>query len=155
MEQVDGETALESRDLEKVLDEHKKDGSLHRLALMDLITGHGDRHYGNVMVGKDRKLKHIDNDDAFTHDQMAKPSYFNDLKTKNGKYPGINNDMLSPENVAWLKSLDPRKMASMLAKMRIDPQGIAKSVHALKTIQSGQGGNTLGSMWDKIHGEFV
>lgn len=155
MEHVDGSTALEARGFDKVLDAHRQDGSLHRLALMDLITGHGDRHYGNVMVGKDQKLKHIDNDDAFHHDLMAKPSYFSDIKGKDSITRGIGNDMLSGENVQWLASLDPRKMASMLAKMRISPQGIAKSVHALKTIQSGGAGQTLNSMWEKVHGDFA
>lgn len=151
MEHVEGKSALEHRGFDKVLDAHKQDGSLHKLAMMDLIMGHGDRHYGNIMVNKDGKMMHIDNDDAFEHDETAGlfSAYLSDIK--NGP-KGIRNEISHPDAAQWLKSLDPRKMASMMAKMKVPPEKIQKSVLNLKVLQADHANATLGSIWDKVGG---
>lgn len=150
IEHLDGKTAMEHKDFNQIFENSRQDGSLHKLALMDMINGYGDRHYGNVMIGKDKKLKHIDNDDAFEHEDFSMPSdYLSDVT--NGP-KGIKNDMLNKDTANWLMSLDPIKLSRMMTKMKINPSKIQRSVENLKDLQAMHGSNSIGAMHEQISG---
>lgn len=79
--------------------------SYKQMLIMDMVTGNGDRHMGNVWVMPDGKVKAIDNDHAFA----TKPSY-GSVKTDNVRsalFGGMNTyEMLTGGKLIGLAASD-------------------------------------------------
>ena len=126
----------------------REDGSLHKLALMDMVMGNADRHHGNMMASNG-KVVNIDNDNPFTYSGWSTytPAYAAPSHPDHG-YEGILNDVPHIEANKWLQSLDKKKFIRELAKY---PQkdGIIKSAVArLRLAQiMAKKGATLGQMY--------
>lgn len=94
-------------------------GELHKLALMDNIMGHHDRHAGNYMMDKGNKLHLIDNGTSFDYgnfDQIHYPDYLKHAEDQNIKGMGLDNTKVHPEAAKWLNSIDPEKAKEILAR---------------------------------------
>ena len=121
------------------------------------MGAHTDRHFGNVMVGPDSTLYHIDNDSAFAHDYcLNDPVYTIEPDGEYGegeKDPvSIVNDTLHVDAANWLKSLDSRKLVSEMSKLGIDKNRIKRAVYALRTAQQHAAKNsTLDDMHEMIN----
>lgn len=93
-------------------------GELHKMALMDNIMGHHDRHAGNYMMDKGDKLHLIDNGTSFDYgnfDVKDYPDYLRHAESNKIKGMGLDNSQVHPDAVKWLNSLDPAKAKEMLA----------------------------------------
>jgi hypothetical protein len=129
----------------------RKDGTMHKLAILDLVTGHGDRHFGNVMVGKDGTIFHIDNDSAFSHDNMSAPAYFMDWEGPQEEWKGIGDDQIHVKAKQWLDQIDPRKLVSVMLKQGMDRPRIENSVRALNKIKAlTDQGKNLGFIYNEL-----
>lgn len=99
----------------------KEDGSLHKLALMDLVNGEDDRHVGNVMV-KDGRIYHVDNDRGFYRNEQGRdpsqPHYYGDSEA----IKGIATDQPHIDAVKWLQSISPKNLATVAKKSGLDEQ---------------------------------
>lgn len=125
----------------KVLNNLHDTGALHKLALMDNIMGHQDRHSGNYMLeGKD-KLHLVDNGTAFDYknfDENAYPDHLRNLDNKAIKGMGKKDNVnLHPEAAKWLNELDPEKAKEILKANGHDEnsfatQGFLRRLQGLK-----------------------
>lgn len=96
-------------------------GTLDKLAVMDNIMGHHDRHSNNVMIdNKGDNMHLIDNGTAFDYDNLDAhpiPKYrelaSHDMMRGEGDH---NNENLHPAAKEWLQSLSPDKAKEMLAR---------------------------------------
>lgn len=105
----------------KVLQRLNNQGTLDKLALMDHIMGHHDRHGGNLLVDDAGDNMHlIDNGTAFDYENLDShpiPRYrqlvqYSDIRGKDGH----NNAKLHPEAKKWLENLSVDKAKELLAK---------------------------------------
>lgn len=87
-------------------------GDLHKLALMDHVMGHHDRHRGNFMYLPEKKKLHlIDNGTAFDYknfDVRESPHYWDHAVSDIIDGMGLKGD-LHPEAKKWLMDLDTDK----------------------------------------------
>lgn len=93
-------------------------GDLHKMALMDNIMGHHDRHANNFMMDKGNKLHLIDNGTAFDYgnfDAAHYPDYLTHAEDPYIKGMGLDNTKVHPEAAKWLNSLDPAKAKELFA----------------------------------------
>lgn len=94
-------------------------GDLHKLALMDNIMGHHDRHRHNYLVdNKGENLHLIDNGTAFDYKNfdVSNTSHFHRLSKGNNKHIGNKDDSkLHPEALKWLNGLDEKKASELFA----------------------------------------
>lgn len=116
-------------------------GDLHKLALMDNIMGHHDRHAGNYMMDKGNKLHLIDNGTSFDYgnfDQTHYPDYLGHAEDTNIKGMGLDNSKVHPEAAKWVNSLDPAKAKELFAHHGHDEnspatQGFLRRLQGMKT----------------------
>lgn len=122
-------------------------GQLHKMALMDNIMGHHDRHSGNYMMDKGDKLHLIDNGTSFDYKNFDKghyPDYLNRAEDTNIKGMGLDNSKVHPEAAKWLNSLDPEKAKELLASHGHDEnspatQGFLRRLQGMKNaVNNGQ-----------------
>jgi hypothetical protein len=110
---------FENPNHEKVVGNLHDTGELHKLALMDNIMGHHDRHRKNYMIGdKDQSLHLIDNGTAFDYRNVdpRNISHFHETaKSGNIQGMGKKDEQLHPEAKKWLMGLDPKKAAAIFA----------------------------------------
>jgi hypothetical protein len=118
------------------------DGSLHKLIAMDMITGHPDRHLGNVLIHDD-KLKHVDNDEAFEYRGVFPHEHLPDQNPA--------QEMLHPKASEWLKNLNNKGLALHLAKMQLPAHKIKTALFALAYMKKNHGNQTLGQMQEAIN----
>jgi hypothetical protein len=114
IERVDGEhvNTYAPGDHRDTLIQHQNDGSIDKLAFMNMITGNGDRHEGNWLVGNDGKLKMIDHGYAFGSGLSLgnSPTYWREWDgNRNWK-----NEPPHPAAMEWINRLDPNKLKDML-----------------------------------------
>ena len=97
---------------QSTIDSMAKSGELHKLALMNAITGNTDRHLGNFMYDKDNKLKLIDHGFAFSH-----------YPTPTGFIPSYlqhhDSTPLHSEAVKWVNSLSEDKLREQLTSHKV------------------------------------
>lgn len=127
---------------EAAIEQGRADGTAHKLALMDMVMGHSDRHLGNMLIDKNGRLLHIDNDSAFTaHDE---PNI--------SAYGSIMGDNLHIDAGQWLAKLDPKKLGQELMKRGMSRNAVANSVKNLMMLQNmGSRGATFEQMRGALH----
>lgn len=134
-------------EFDNTLKRARSDGSLHKLALMDMVMGStSDRHLGN-MLGKDGKVIHIDNDEAFSYGGAGTytPHYFRGDN-------GIEADHAHVDAVKWLNQLDPKELATRMLKMGMDKKTAQYAVRRLRLLQESAGaGKNFKEMHDLVH----
>ncbi|MEM4379226.1 MAG: hypothetical protein QXL01_00875, partial [Thermoplasmatales archaeon] len=95
------------------LKHHEQTGDLHKLAAMDVILGNNDRHWGNLKLDKNNRMKLIDNGGSF--------DYSNRIVT--AEYPKYINHVLSyqppKEFHRWLHGLTEAGMKSYLKQANV------------------------------------
>lgn len=75
-------------------------GDLHKMAIMDYVMGHGNRHVGNMILDKCEGMKLTDNEDSFGEPNY--PDYMHDAE---------EDHKLIPSHVAiWLMNLNPKHL---------------------------------------------
>jgi hypothetical protein len=117
------------------------DGTAHKLALMDLITGTKDRHGLNAMIDPSNgRMSHIDNDLAFAN--LGKKSYENHFADSGTlpHPPRTGPGYLSAEDmpdhvVQWATSLSPRKLAYQMKKYGMNDIITTHAVKNLRHVQ--------------------
>jgi hypothetical protein len=90
-----------------------QNGDLHKLALMDHIMGHHDRHGGNFMMDGKGDIHLNDNGTSFDYgnfDQREIPAYVDIAQDHLGA-----KRQLHPEAKKWLMSLDSKKARQIFA----------------------------------------
>jgi len=155
-EHIDGAQTPFHSSWSNVMDQSRSDGSLHKLAIMDMITaGASDRHMGNVL-SKDGKIMHIDNDEAFNYGPYGKKPafYMNHQQDEDGYVEeGIGDDVTHIDAVKWLNDLDPKKLIDTMLKQG---QGKEKASFAAKRLlklkQMSAAGSTLMDMHKAVAG---
>jgi hypothetical protein len=94
-------------------------GELHKLALMDHIMGHHDRHRKNYMIDDKGPGVHlVDNGTAFDYrnfDPRNISPLHESAKSNSIEGMGKKDDVLHPEAQKWLMNLDPKKAAEVFA----------------------------------------
>ena len=118
---------LNNQDSHVHLQSARDSGTLHKLALMDLITGTDDRGHHNVLTEQDGKVLHIDNETAFEYHPPLFTGYMEEINNM----PGIKHDSIHPEATEWLNSLSPIKLHDQMKRHGISGTAIKKSVVAL------------------------
>jgi hypothetical protein len=145
--EAEGQKELADESHGKILNKLHDNGTLHKLALMDNIMGHHDRHGGNYMVEGDDKLHLIDNGTSFDYKNFDTNDYPAYLKhTEDSKIKGMGKDgtSLHPEAVKWLNSLDSDKAKEILAAQGHGPnssvtQGFLRRLQGMKNaVNNGQ-----------------
>lgn len=119
----------------KAIKAGRQNGDAHKLALMDHILGHDDRHVGNIMVDSNGKLVHIDNDSAFTYSPQASVhnAYAEDAGVSG--WEGAQNDNLHIDALKWLNGLDAKTLGREMVKHDMNPEQIKQGVGRLKAAQ--------------------
>lgn len=131
----------------------RENGTLHKLALMDLIMGgHGDRHDGNVMIDKAGEIHHIDNDQAFHHTSPARPIYYENAPSVfGGGFPGIERDTLHQGALQWINGLNAHKLHDILKANGTPEKAIHNTVAAFMTVRHlANKGKTIGEMHQAV-----
>lgn len=125
----------------------QKDGSLHKLMIMDHVLGNTDRHLGNLLIHPKGHLMSIDNDFAFSHDASGMlPDYMH----------GEEDAPLHPEAAAWVKSIDPKKLAQGMLEQGHHPGTIKTALSGLKYYQKlADRPMTVGQMHGHVGGHMV
>jgi hypothetical protein len=113
----------------KILKDMHKSGDLHKLAIMDHLMGHHDRHAGNYMLD-DKNMHLIDNGTSFDYKNFDQPNHYpSHLKTLEKKHiegmGDVDNSNVHPEAAKWLNSLDPAKAKELLANHGHDEHSMA------------------------------
>jgi len=114
----------------------REDGSLHKLALMDMVTGGNyDRHFANILFDKGKVL-HIDNDDSFAYKKApAVPHYFNCASEDGTENIGIGGDTLHNDAMIWLGNLKPKAMMQEMKRVGMDRNQLREAAKRLKILQ--------------------
>lgn len=105
----------------KILKRLNNQGTLDKMAIMDNIMGHHDRHDGNYMMDdKGDNMHLVDNGTSFDYDNLdAHPiPFYRNLASdpKLPREPGDHdNTHIHPEAKKWLQDLSPDKAREMLA----------------------------------------
>lgn len=136
-----------NKDWRELATKSRQDGSLHKLALMDMVMGNRDRHPGNIVM-HDNRIYHVDNDQSFENSGDA-PFY----ATASAERGGVARDLLHQDASKWLQSLDPKKLVSMASAHGIIKPEIEGMVKRLRLLQEGdKKGQNIGSMAKAIAG---
>lgn len=96
------------------------DGTLHKLAIMDAILGHGHRHGGNTVIDKDGKVMHIDNEGAFQYDTPTMPTYLHDLQMPDAIEKADGNTVGTIGQIA--SGLNNARSVMMSAQRNLNPK---------------------------------
>lgn len=133
-------------------------GHLDKAATMDWILGNWDRHYGNWMMGPDKKgnhgLKLIDHGHTFTENpalSMDVPDYLvkyhQNRRQDHGKQ--LFDEPLHSGIAPWVNSINADKLWKSLAAMSVPEEHINAAVTRLKHLQAMPGGpKRLGDIFD-------
>jgi hypothetical protein len=127
-----------SPEFDKAFQTGRENGSVHKLALMDMITGGDfDRHFGNVLADKGR-IMHIDNDDAFDYDYAPSitPHYYSMNTDDSNEDIGIGQDTIHADANKWLQDLNPKVMLQHMRKLGISAKQMREAAKRLKVLQT-------------------
>lgn len=116
------------------LDDNSQGGVPARLALMDYILGHIDRHPGNYLFDRDGKLYLIDNGIAFVDERIPRPAYF---YTQQTEIPGAIQD--------YLMSIDDDRISQFLSTV---PTISEEEIEAVKwRLHAARNAGTYRELW--------
>jgi hypothetical protein len=126
----------------------RHEGTLDKLALMDMILGNSDRHFGNFMLtpGRHPTIHLIDNGLAFpsnSYDPPRVPMYWQTADVPES----WTEQPLHPEAVAWAQKLRPEKLAKMTEELGLPKAAREEAVYRLQALRQrlARGGATKGS----------
>jgi hypothetical protein len=108
-------------------------GDAHKLALMDTIMGHHDRHRGNYLINNDGSGVHlIDNGTAFDYKNFDQHGsrLLSDATSEPTHGHNIEDKQIHPNAKKWLESLDPKDATDLFRKHGYEPH----QVHVRKFI---------------------
>lgn len=99
---------LPKQDYHDALNQAYSTGDLHKMAIMDFLMGHNDRHRGNVLIDKNKQMHLIDNGLSSDYEHQVTttdgvPKYLRDHDDLMGQ-----NAKIHPEAQKWLQELDPK-----------------------------------------------
>ena len=112
----------------KILEKMAKSGLGQKLLLLDAILSHRHRNLGNILVNRQGQPVMIDNTKAFSAGQYQPQRAFPDDSIWSAP---IHNDVAT-----WLATLDPRKLAQLMAKHKFDPDWIHRVLYGLRVAQN-------------------
>jgi len=142
-----------SSEWSKTLQQGKNDGTVHKLAVMDMILGaDSDRHSGN-MIGKEGKVINIDNSSALSYVKSTHyPTHFDDFQGEDGYVEdGVGKDMMHIDAIRWLSELEPKKMAEYFLKSEVDKPKVLEAVRRLKVLQAQSSGKSIYQLYDMLN----
>jgi hypothetical protein len=115
-------------------------GTLDKLAIMNMIMGNADRHQYNWLwhdegKGKEPKLKLIDHGLAFNTDQptFARPQYLSRYHSNIGQKAA--NHHIHPDAANWVRSLDPNQLEAQYRGHGISQDVSSTSANRLRKLQ--------------------
>jgi hypothetical protein len=137
---------------ESVLMGNLHSGTLDKLALMDMVMNHSDRHVGNFMLSPDGAQVHlIDNGLVFAPSASnytpAVPYYWDRAASLMYGQQEWPHEPLHPEAERWLQGLDPGKFDQHMTHMGVPPKLRKEAVRRLIRLKERveRGGATKGS----------
>lgn len=111
-------------------------GQLDKMALMDMILDHGDRHFGNFVLtpGQAPYLHLIDNGLSMSgQDEVPEfPGYW---KARHDGSENWQEEPLHPEAVAWAQKLNPEKLGRMMEQLGVPAKQRSESVRRLQALK--------------------
>lgn len=137
----------------EVLARHAGTGDLDRIAIMDMVLGNADRHWGNWVYAPhhEKRLQLIDHGGAFDYQNSPHEGELglHDLLRK--RRPGVIDQNIHPEASKWALSLDPKQLAAQILGHTGVPQQFAR--HAAVSLAQLQNAMKHGPMrrdriWD-------
>lgn len=124
---IQGATSFDKVSQDELLNVNKED--LHHLAIQDMRWLNADRHFGNILLGKDGKVTPIDH--GFILPNKATRLVFNWLKLPQTKLP------ISSASKQYILSLNPEKDAAKLKKIGIEKAAIERMKISTYLLQEG------------------
>lgn len=126
MEYVRGAKHYSSRNQEhnNIINKAGKDGTLHKLAIMDLVSGNTDRHNGNYMISK-KGIHLIDH--GFTFDYNTRDLYSPSYLQPSRYVDKFNQQKIHPDAKKWLNSLKEKDLEMHLKAHKV-PSHIEKDM---------------------------
>ncbi len=117
--------AMSDEDAAAAFIKANKDGSVHKMAMMDSILGSdADRHSGNTLLHPKGHLVNIDNDASFDYDFSQKPAYLMN-----------EGEQVHPEAAKWVKGIDAKALAGKMMDQGHHPTTIKHAVGRLMAFQ--------------------
>lgn len=123
-------------------------GELHKMAIMNVVSGNNDRHRGNyMMTPHDQGLKLIDHGYAYSPNDkhtVDTPSY---LTSYHLARTGFGLPDFHPDAAAWLAKLDPKQLDEQMRKHSVPERYIKEAQRRLMAIQRvGKPGTDMASV---------
>ena len=124
----DGLYDFEDKAHHKALLNAYKSGDIHKMAIMDNIMGHHDRHTNNYLIGKTGKIHLIDNGTSFDYvnfDPKDVPRFLENITNKNIRDMGLKDKKLHPRAQKWLMGLKEEDALRAFSKNGYSPDHAA------------------------------
>jgi|GEM_PF-3056647 len=109
---------------ESAINRAREDGLLHKIALMDIISGINGRSWMEFIL-KDGRLMTSDNDQAFRYEEYSSPEF---LKV-------IGDDHLDLRAIAWITGLESELLVECMTRLAFDRDVIRSAVKRLETLK--------------------
>ena len=138
----------------KTLETAKANGTLHKLAIMDMILGADINRCFTNMLGKDGNIINIDNGDSFQYSAAPQyyPPHYTDYKDPEGNTEeGIGNEFLHAETLKWLTGLDIKELVSKMLNSGATKKQATIAAKRLKLLQKVASGKTFYGIHDIIY----
>jgi hypothetical protein len=127
---------LDKENVPKDLKKYEGTDTLHKLAFMDSILGHNDRHSDNTMVTHDGDIKLVDNAGSFDYSHKigmySKIDAFHKLFSMPTYTKHILFSSVPEETHKWIQTLDPQKLSSSMIRARAPQEMIDKATERLR-----------------------
>jgi hypothetical protein len=130
MEFMPGATHPSETSNSPIMKSYALSGDLHKLGLMNAILGNHDRHLGNFLVDKDKKLKMIDHGLTFDYYKVGGHSVPRYIHFINQQYPHLS--LINEDVQSWLSGLNEDKMNQVLDSAHVPDKLKQVSLRRLK-----------------------
>lgn len=126
----------EDPEIQQKLIEAGESGILDKLAIMDIVMGHSDRHRLNYVTSPTPPYIHlIDNSLIFDYSDAYLPSYIYDFHKLKGD-PDFGGLLLTEDTCKWLLKLDPFSLMAQLNRQGVPEKLVFEAVSRLMSMQS-------------------